>query len=38
MAHIEEFELTAKSLGAYVETHIGLILRTLSLPNSELSR
>ena len=26
----EEFELTANSLGAHIETHSGLILRTLS--------
>ena len=26
----EEFELTAYSLGAHIETHGGLILRTLS--------
>ena len=26
----EEFELTADSLGAHIETHGGLILRTLS--------
>ena len=26
----EEFELTANSLGAHIETHGGLILRTLS--------
>ena len=25
----EEFELTANSLGAHIETHCGLILRTL---------
>ena len=26
----EKFELTAHSLGAHIETHTGLILRTLS--------
>ena len=26
----EEFELTANSLGAHIETHGGLILRTIS--------
>ena len=26
----EEFKLTANSLGAHIETHSGLILRTLS--------
>ena len=34
----EEFELIANSLGAHIVTHGWLILRTLSLPHSELTR
>ena len=39
MLSSEEFELTANSLGAHIETHGGLILRTLSLiAHSEFRR
>ena len=34
----EEFELAANSLGAHIETHGKLILRTLKLHHSELTR
>ena len=31
----EEFELTANSLGAHIETHGGLILRTLTVKSQD---